>query len=123
MNTDHGGLPEMMNLQRAYQHLKHARPAGTGLDGTLVVDEIGIQIRDGNLLLGEFHIQYCDLPQCKAPAPQLCAFDDAWRALAFFCSDLLEELGERDGEGIPPAALCELLSQLGFQDATPVVQP
>lgn len=113
----------MMNLQRTYIHVKRAWYSATHFFKPGVVDEIAIEIRDGNLLLGEFQIEYHDLEHCKAPAPRLCAFDDAWRALAFLCSDLLEELGERDGEGIQPEALCKLLDHLGFQDATPVVQP
>lgn len=112
----------MMNLQRTYIHQKRAWYGATHTFGPGIVDEVSIEVRDGNFLLGEFHIEYHDLQHTKGPAPRLCAFDDGWRALTVLCSDLLEELGERDGDGTPPVELCRVLDHLGFQDATPVVK-
>lgn len=54
--------------------------------------------------------------------PQLQVFDDAWSALALF-TDVIEKLGEEDGENITPEQFIEILLSCGFVDDTDYKSP
>ncbi len=54
--------------------------------------------------------------------PQLRVYDDAWSALALF-TDLIQRLGERDGENIKPGEFVQILIDCGFTDDTEYKDP
>ena len=82
-----------------------------------VVDDVHLEVRDGDQKLGTVHIEWINL--YSLVVPRLVAFDDSWAALAAM-PDVIAALGQRHNQNLNPIALCEILKSLGFEDVTPV---
>lgn len=64
---------------------------------------------------GEMKIVWVELG--GRAVPQLRCFGDSWHVLATY-KDVLDKLGERDGEDITPHEFAQLLKKSGFKDLT-----
>lgn len=53
---------------------------------------------------------------------KLISYDDSWSALSLF-TDLIEKMGEVDGENIQEEEFCQLLDECGFKDMTSYTNP
>ncbi len=88
------------------------------LDGKIEVS-FGMYHKDGGTS-GEMSIEWIPL------AGELCAelkcFEDSWSALSLF-TDLIQKMGEIDGENIQEEDFCKLLDSCGFTDLTSYQDP
>ena len=69
---------------------------------------------------GEFSIEWKALG--GKVVPQLCSWDDSWSALSTF-GDVLQRLGQIDGENATPEQVAALLIECGFEDRTERTPP
>lgn len=53
---------------------------------------------------------------------RLKSFEDSWSALALF-TDLIQKMGEVDGQGIQEEDFVKILDSCGFKDLTPYTNP
>ena len=106
---------------RAFTHLSESwyGKACLGSGRTIDIVTMGFYHPDGGTT-GEFSIHW--EPLGDKVTPRLEVFDDAWDALHEF-RDVISVLAKRDGEGIGPHALCDLLRECGIVDRTERVQP
>ena len=103
---------------KGFHQLSRAWYAAGNLRDPALVDEItfGWYVPDDGTT-GEMQMRWEHL--AGAIVPHLIVFDDAWHALATF-TDVLQAMGERDGDHITPAEFCTLLQHHGFTDLTKV---
>lgn len=107
-------------VRREFTHYTRAwYSCKLGLPDNLI-DDVTFEIWEDQVQIGALHIEWMDLG--STVAPRLVAFDDSWEALAAM-PDVVAALGECDDENISPAAFCELLTELGFNDVTPLESP
>ena len=111
---DHSGC------NRQFVQVSRAWYAKSSLvDDTIDEIVIGFYHPDGGTT-GEFVLQWVCIN--NRPTPILYSFEDSWNALWSF-QDLLEKMADLDGENPSPEQICQILLELGVEDATPKISP
>jgi len=103
-------------MRREFIQLARAWYGDTVVNMRDILDDLTIHVFDDQAFIGEFGIEWVYLN--GRSVPRLVVFNDGWRALAW-CDDLIQRLGELNGQDVPPASLAVVLGELGFDDVTP----
>jgi hypothetical protein len=108
---------------RAFYHYGAAWYADAVRDTSREADKVNFGIyHDEGGTSGEMAMTWRVLNNHEPPAARLECFEDAWAVLATM-PDLVDALGNLDGENPQPKEFCALLVSLGFKDETPRVFP
>lgn len=101
---------------KGFSQLSRTKDAETNLKNANYVDEItfGFYSPEGDTT-GEMSIEWIYLD--GKIVPRLIVYSDAWNALAQF-HNLINLLGEHDGEDSTPEEFCKYLLESGFIDIT-----
>lgn len=116
MSKNHEGMI------KGFYHTSKAFYGESSLKGAEYKDEVlfGMYEPADGSTTGEMSVTWSYLG--KNIVSQLSVYSDAWSALSQF-HELIDILGEHDGENPTPEQFCEYLLEAGFIDMTPVKNP
>lgn len=108
------------NMTKGFTQLSKAWYGEASLRNVDYVDEVvfGFYYSDGGTT-GEMVVQWINLD--GKIVPELTIFSDGWSALAQL-HDLIDLLGQHDGEDSTPEQFCKFLLECGFIDKTETIR-